>query len=517
MSSVSQDHHYDFYSKVGRYTHIQSINGILLDGLHIEKVTEIFRKLPYHHIQLMVRYVHLNDAKASIEKDPSNGSPHPSPLKELPKRQSNISMVTGAEGGGTKTPKRRQTQNDAQILPIPLFILGDNYPRCKELFNVLSTEVSSSPIVTRPNKLGEVHRANGNLILRSPDDRPPPLTRRSVSVPGPSYSSTTPTSSSMDPLQEAGSPQSDGDVPGVRMRASSFKGISASDRYMRRAEMPMSKLEDLPITLNASEAVRPVNITPTTPGGFNPRDNLPLLHKQQYILHLPSQELDRQTTHLYFKSSGIYLVVVDLEDLVEFPLIQYENLFYWTNMIHTYVTPELKRMFVVGMYKRSTVTNKQLFEGIKVINNVLRNYRQAVRIPVEEQGYVYLYNREQEQEECKFLCSSIVNCSTLFCDSSFYFAEEVYKSVFDPFPGFLKIATDLSLNHERIVMETKYTMGQRFKGLYGNHQHLHLPKGYFETLTAFSPTCISKHCESKCYSTYTCLQYYSSFVCMCIE
>ena len=493
VSSVSPDHHYDFLSKVGRYTHIQSINGILLDGLHIEKVTEIFKKLPYCHIQLMVRYVHLSDDRRSNQtgnnKEAVNGSSHPSPLKELPKRQSTMSMIPNADGGRSK----RHPQNDAQVLPVPLYILGDNYSLCKELFKVLSEEIPSSPAGSRPPKFGQIPRGNTSLASLYNEDRPP-LTRRSVSVPGPQYMDKPKRASSLDMVEEVTSPQSDSEVPSVRIRTSSFKGISASDKYMKRAEMPLSKLENLP-PLHNIESMRPFNTTPTTPSSFNHRDNPLLLHKQQYILHLPSQDLDRQATHLYFKSSAIYLVVVDLEDLVEYPLIQYENLFYWINMIHTYVTPELKRMFVVGMYKRSSVTDKHVVDGIKVINNILKNYRQAVRIPVEEQGYVYLYNRENTEEECKYLCSSIVYCSTLFCDSSFYFAEEVYKSVFDPFTGFLKLATDLSLNHDRNIMETKYTMGQRFKSLYGNHQHLHLPKGYFETLTAFSPVCISKHCD----------------------
>lgn len=497
VNSVSQDHYYDFYSKVGRYTHIQSINGILLDGMSIEKVTDIFKRLPYCHIQLLVRYVHLNE---TVKEKAI--TPHPSPLREFPKRLSTMSISPSADPGsgkGTTTKQHKQAQSDSQVLPIPLFLLGDNHTLCKELFTVLSSDTPSSPAVFRPSRFSDISRPNGTTPTH--DVAPPQYTKRSVSVPGPpNYTSDLFKSSSIDVIDEGvASSSSDPEIPvatDVRRRSKSFKGISASDSFMIRAEMPLSKLENLPPPFH-SDSVRPSQATPTTPSGLNPRDNLLVLHKQQYILHLPSQDLDRQATHLYFKTSGIYLVVVDLEDLIEFPLIQYENLFYWINMIHTYVTPELKRMFVVGMYKRSKVTIERLFEGLKVINNILKNYRQAVRIPMEEQGYVYLYDRERSEDECKHLCRSIVNCSTLFCDSSFYFAEEVYKSVFDPFTGFLKIATDLSLNNDRAIMETKYSMGQRFKALYGNHQHLHLPKGFFESLAAFSPACISKHCDGE--------------------
>lgn len=45
--------------RVGKYTHIQSINGHLLDGLYINDVTAIFKaEAKKNHLQLVVRYIH---------------------------------------------------------------------------------------------------------------------------------------------------------------------------------------------------------------------------------------------------------------------------------------------------------------------------------------------------------------------------------------------------------------------------------------------------------------------------
>ena len=45
--------------QLGRYTHIQSINGYLLDGLNIKDVSAIFKaEVKKNHAQLVVRYVH---------------------------------------------------------------------------------------------------------------------------------------------------------------------------------------------------------------------------------------------------------------------------------------------------------------------------------------------------------------------------------------------------------------------------------------------------------------------------
>lgn len=496
INSISREFAYEFYSRVGRYTHIQSINGILLDGLDIEKVTDVFKKVPDHHIQMMVRYVHLG------EQDKIGGQgnvPHPdSPLRELPRRQS---MISQPDGSRHKPVHQTHSDNETQLLPIPIFILGDNYSLCKELFKVLSDDGPSTPeerklsLSETPSKNNDSFFAHGTSGKRN---LPP---SRSVSVPcdTSSKSNNHPPylfSNSTDNIPEETELQKESETFPVRLRTSSFKGISSSDKYMTRTEVPMSKFENLPAFNESTESIRPSLNTPLSPSGHHHRrDSLPFLPKIQYVLNLPSLDLDRHTTHLYFKTSGIYLVVVGLEDLVENPLCQNENLSYWINLVHTYVSPELKRMFVVGMYKRSMITQRYVLASVKILNRLLATYRQTVRIPFEEQGYVYLFDLENRSSECGFLCSSILNCTRLFCESAFYFAEDVYASIFAPFNKFHKIAMDIALNYDHQIMESKYAMGQRLKGLYGHHHHLHLPPGYFETLSAYSPTRISKHCD----------------------
>ena len=105
----SSDFQYEFLRRVGRYTHIQSINGILLDGLSIEKVTDVFRKLPEFHVQLMVRYVHMavpQDSKPREEEGDetairAGGIEHP---LQLPYRQSLTTMNMAPEQMRQKPP-----------------------------------------------------------------------------------------------------------------------------------------------------------------------------------------------------------------------------------------------------------------------------------------------------------------------------------------------------------------------------------------------------------------------------
>ena len=136
--------------------------------------------------------------------------------------------------------------------------------------------------------------------------------------------------------------------------------------------------------------------------------------QHQFILHVPMQDLDRQMAHIYFKSSGIYLVVIGLDDLIENPLIQYENLFYWVNLIHTYISPETKRMIVVGMYSRSNINEADVLKSMDLVNKVLQQYRQAMRLPLEEQGFLFVFNRENTVPDCQYLCSCIANCLKIF-------------------------------------------------------------------------------------------------------
>ena len=502
INSISSEYRYEFYSSIVRYTHIQSINGILLDGLSIEKVTDIFKKLPDHHIQMMIRYIHM--AEKEEHQDKPNREPNPPPLRELPNRQSTFSMSSDAptnRSNHTRTPSSQNKGESVTVLPLPLYILGDNHPLCKKLYRLLADEDPPSTPETPPTKRGSgslpptPQRINNNFY-------------RSVSVPNNYSTNEFLSSSSLDDINEsddillpltARSPAKEKEIKSVRRRSCSFKGISSSDKYMQRTEVPVTKFETLPETQSGSDMDIPVVSSPISPGNLPHQENLGSSFQQQFILHLPSQDLDRLMTHLYFKSSGIYMIVIGLEDLITNPLCQFENLFYWVNLIHTYVSPEVKRMFVVGMYHRSTVNKDYVIESVRILNQILGKYRQSAKIPLIEQGYVYLFDIENSVAECQHLCSCILNCTRLFSTSLYYFAQEFHNSIFTPFKEFQKIASDIGLNNDRALMESKFAMGQRFKFLFDGHQHIHLPNGYYETLAAYSTACISRHCDGKFY------------------
>ena len=506
INSISTEFRYEFYSRVARYTHIQSINGILLDGLDIEKVTDVFKKLPDHHIQMMLRYVHNDKERIKTNSSHDTGlsprSDHPPPLRELPTRLSTLSVTSHPDPRPTSL-KGTYTSGESLLLPLPLFILGDNYRLCKQLYKLLSEEGPDTPEGT-VYSLHKTTRSNGNIPTTN---RPGNAFQRSVSVPhNSSYSITEETkdllsSISSEDINEVGdsvSPlhnrEKDHTQP-VRRRTSSFKGISSSDKCMSRAEVPLSKFEKLPDLQHSSEFEIPSVTSPLSPGSLPRQDSSEAVPQHRFILHLPNPDLDRLMTHLYFKSSGVYLVVIGLEDLIANPLCQYENLFYWVNLIHTYVSPEVKRTFVVGMYNRSTVMQTHVLESVRILNNILCGYRQTMRIPFVEQGYVFLFDLENSAAECEYLCSCIANCTKLFYKSSFYYARDFHNSVFQPFPQFQKLASDIALNNDRALLESKYAMGERFQSFFDHHHHVHLPPGYYETLAAYSTACISKHCD----------------------
>lgn len=59
IKSFHQDCSEQLKMQLGRYTHIQSYNGVLLDGLNINDVSAIIQSSAHlSKIQLVVRYIH---------------------------------------------------------------------------------------------------------------------------------------------------------------------------------------------------------------------------------------------------------------------------------------------------------------------------------------------------------------------------------------------------------------------------------------------------------------------------
>ncbi len=103
-------------SKLGRYTHIQSYNGVFLDGMDIKDVTAIFQSMRSPTAQLTVRYIH--------------------PIQNAtPSQQRTITIC--------KPEAPRLDPQMGEELPIPLYILGDIHTHCKKVFELLKEEAAS--------------------------------------------------------------------------------------------------------------------------------------------------------------------------------------------------------------------------------------------------------------------------------------------------------------------------------------------------------------------------------------
>ena len=382
------------------------------------------------------------------------------------------------------------------MLCFPCLSAGDNLGLCSELCRYLTQEDATTP--------DSVHTDTSSTSSRS---SAPPMhtTVRSMSVPASSLSSTsTPTSSephdlvnSADDMHTCESLSSLPNSYSVQ-RKSFIKEICTSDRCMQREEVPMSKFEALPELAESPGDNRYVTSPLSPTGRLNRQESSgTLLPRQRFVVHLPKQDLDRQMMHIYFKSAGMYLVVIGIEDLIENPLIQFDNLFYWVNLIHTYVSPDsVKRVFIVGMYNKSSVKQNHMIKSVQLINNVLVQYRQAVRLSSNEQGCVFLFNRENPVAEVERLCPSLNNLMNIFRHSAKYFAPDLYSSIFHPFKQFNKVVASVAMNVDNKVLESKYEMGQRYQALFPREQVI-FPERYFETLSAYSPACISTHSESE--------------------
>ncbi len=64
IKALNEDCLIDLRRRVGRYTHIQSINGCFLDGYSIKNISTIFqRETRQESVQLVVRFIHSKQVK----------------------------------------------------------------------------------------------------------------------------------------------------------------------------------------------------------------------------------------------------------------------------------------------------------------------------------------------------------------------------------------------------------------------------------------------------------------------
>ena len=369
--------------------------------MNISEATNVFQTSKATEAQLIVRYIH--------------------PLKEGDHPPNTPFPVTPAP----LKPQAPRCSLTTEVLPIPVFILGDIATLCSELFRLLSLDAES------PHS----DLSQGSSSVSSP---------RHPDVPRP-----------LSAVRK--------DINGRKMS----KHVVKSNETFERASIPFSLFRNLP-TL------------PQTPS--RPNMTLPDTAVKHFILHLRPKELDRHFAHIYLRSSGMYLIVTSLEDMMEDPLIQFENLCYWLRLVETYVAPnEVKRIIIVGMYKASTGSQLAKIERcVSMLNDALREADFKQIMVHSRSEYIFRFNRVNPMDSRKQLCASISKCMNVINERTWYYEKEFFESSMRPFAGFGNVLTYLS------EMKKVVASADEISGLCS-----YSDSNYFRTLEAYSTACIS--------------------------
>lgn len=460
----------ELQSKLGKYTHIQFVNGVFLDGLTIDKVTEIFRVVLQNRIQLLVRYIHPRQRHV---------------LYALPNRSSTYQMAKAIKPA-------KKTSNDApEALPMPLYILGDNYSLQKELFHRLQNEESPHSSHVLPSPRSET----SSLVSPSPT-----VPIRSISHP-------------LSPEAVFHRQRSDPVKDEMRSLDQVQKGMAQmrlkkpntstfppefieTDEFLERAAVPQSRfkvdsnfLPDFDRTEDESQGLNPPPRPIKRYGSTHPEIASP-----QYVLHMLKQSVDRNLSHLFLKPNGIYLIAIGLEDILADPLIQYENLFYWLRLIHSHVKPtDIRRIIVVGMYRKSELQGEEtkIIQCVHYLNLAIHEQmRQNYSLPIKEGGYVFICDLDAPND-LLYLCGCIRMCVEVFIDQAWYFQRTFFDSVFMPFESYKKVCSEvIKQSKNKVVLQRSKV--ERF------YQHRsEVPSNFWSTLNIYSSTLSDEKSEGK--------------------
>lgn len=279
-----------------------------------------------------------------------------------------------------------------------------------------------------------------------------------------------------------------------RGRASAKDILYDSDQYIVRAIIPSSKFDiDPELPEFASKKDDQAMSEPTTP-------MRPPVHRQvsappevvvrRYILQMLRPEVDRQFTHIFLKSSGIFLIVVSLEEIIAEPLIQFENLFYLLRLIHTHMKPtDLKRVIVVGMYRSSALPEHHRYRLLQCVNHLNAAMRAAQMnqnfgLPLKEGGFVFLFDCDHPKTELLYLCACIRSLMDVFMERAWHFRRNYYEAIFMPFENFSKVLARLASSNRKKAVESLANIRR--------HIGADVPDKYYETLAMLSPAFIDR-------------------------
>ena len=347
--------------------------------------------------------------------------------------------------------KSRLNKADKEPIPITVDLVGSNHGLKNEFFKLLSVECS---------------------YLLSPQDSPQHL-------------------STVTPLD-------------VMQRPFSL-AVARKDRY------PMMQFDDcvnraeIPSDCFDSEVIFPPQFIEagdaTTPTVEDPRPRFKQLMeigKKHFIIQLLNYDIKEQFVHLFLRSSGVYLLLVDLQDVLDDPMIQYGNITQWLHLLHAYLTPDYaKRVIIVGTYRRSQVKEVEILKLVKLLSAAIANTtNQVYRIPFKGEGYVFMFDLENLQQDAICLCACVERCIEIIYESTYYKQDgtrqgQFFSNAFEPFLNLGSLCANLSsMAADGKVIATAKEIRQAFSTILC-YRHLPLPENYLESLSIYSSGLIS--------------------------
>ena len=422
---------------VGRYTHIQSFNGILLDGLDMSDVTDIIQSATnMSYVQLVVRYVHPIKTTTYSAGLMGNNVFMSTPVTPVDGLNPAVTPVDGLNPA-------------PEALPIPLVLMGDVYVHCKELFKYLSGGSGSDKELGKPSADGDADsQLSGSIVV----DSTPSTGTVSLGVPMRHLSRSTshPTAATKSDASASSSHEGSDTADSV-------------DKYVRR--LPVSR------GLFATNSLSSPSTTPIRMAGQHPYVD------KRYILSMFTQAADRKFAHLFLRASGLYLVVISLEDLVEEPMIQFENLSFWLRLVQTYIRPsEFKRVMIVGV-SDGPVDGERERECLRNLEGAIEEYEHVYH---RDRSYVIPFNRKTPKASLDFLCQSISRCMETLLKRGYHMHRQFFEKVFQPFPGLTRVLSSLSHSKELLMSPESLLSIYQMEDLH-----------YFDTLSAHSSALIS--------------------------
>ena len=214
--------------------------------------------------------------------------------------------------------------------------------------------------------------------------------------------------------------------------------------------------------------------------------------KNHFIVQQLNPDIRReQFVHLFLRSSGVCLLLVDLQDILDDPMIQYGNITQWLHLLHAYLTPNYaKRVIVVGTYHRSQVQDAEILKLVKHLSAAIANRtNQVYRIPFEGEGYVFRFDLDNQQQNAYCLCACVQKCMKIIIESTYYRQGNFFTNAFEPFLKLGSLCAKLSsmAAHGKIVA-TAQEIRQAFASV---GYHLTIAGNYLDSLSIYSSGLIS--------------------------